>query len=150
MNNNFNEKIQTVSAQIAVFGKSQSDVIKMASILEDEAQTNTDQKIIAGILWKRIALGIPLEVDSSFRYILATTTQNLTPADLQVDSPYNSYMHAGLPPTPISNPGLASIIDAITPTATPYLYFLSDGEGNMHYAATLAQQDANEAKYLQN
>ncbi len=149
MNNNFNEKIQTLQTAIKIFGKSQSDVIKMASILEDEASTDDSRRIIAGILWKRIQLGMALQVDSSFKYInylLGTTTLE----NLQSDSPYNSYNHQGLPPTPISNPGLSAIGDAITPTQTPYLYFLSDSQGNMHYATTLAEQNANQAKYLNN
>ena len=126
MNNNFNAKIAPLAPTIQTFGKSQSDVIKMASILEKEVATPESRKIVAGILWKRIALGMLLEVDSAS----------------------STYIDRGLPPTPISNPGLESITDAITPTQTPYLYFLSDSEGNIHYATTLAEQDANEAEYL--
>ena len=148
MHDNFDQKISALLPSIKAFGKSESDVLKMASILEDEASTDDSRKIIAGILWKRVALGMPLQVDSSFKYIDATTTTDLSAADLQPDSPYNSYTHRGLPPTPIGNPGLSAIEDAIEPILTPYLYFLSDNEGNMHYAATLAEQDANIAKYL--
>ena len=148
MRDTFNEKLQTVQGDIKAFGRSESDVIKMASILEEEANTDESRKIVAGILWKRISLGMPLQVDSSFKYINGKTTAELTVSDLQIDSPYNSYTHKGLPPTPISNPGLSTIEDAIAPTQTPYLYFLSDNKGNMHYAKTLAEQDANIAKYL--
>ena len=148
MHDTFNEKIQTLQTTIKSFGKSESDVIKMASILEDEANNEIDRKIVAGILWKRIAIGMPLQVDSSFKYIDATTTKNLSATDFQSTSLYNSYNHPGLPPTPISNPGLGAIEDTITPTLTPYLYFISDKKGNMHYATTLAEQSANIAKYL--
>jgi UPF0755 protein len=150
MNDNFNTKIQTLAPQIQAFGKSQSDVIKMASIIEDEARLDDSRKIVAGILWKRLSINMALQVDSSFRYINGKTSNQLTALDLQIDSPYNSYTHRGLPPTPISNPGLASILDAITPTKTPYLYFLSDTNGNMHYATTFDEQLANEQKYLSN
>ena len=148
MHDTFNEKIQTLQTTIKSFGKSESDVIKMASILEEEANTEESRKIVAGILWKRISLGMPLQVDSSFKYINGKTSQNISLADLKSDSPYNSYNHLGLPPTPISNPGLSTIEDAVNPTQTNYLYFLSDSKGNMHYATTLAGQDANKAKYL--
>ncbi len=146
MKGNFDEKIKMAESGIKTFGKPESDVIKMASILEDEANTDESRKIIAGILWKRIKLGMALQVDSSFKYIdyLYSTTTH----DLKSDSLYNSYNHSGLPPTPISNPGLSAIEDAIEPTATPYLYFLSDSEGNIHYAKTLEEQDTNIAKYL--
>jgi UPF0755 protein len=89
-----------------------------------------------------------LQVDSSFTYILGKTSKELTVDDLKIDSPYNSYTNLGLPPTPISNPGLASIQAAITPIKTKYLYFLTDKEGNMHYSITLDEHLANVAKYL--
>lgn len=148
MTDNFGQKIAAVNEEINKFGKTQSDVIKMASILEEEAKTPEDRKIVAGILWKRISLGMPLQVDSSFKYINGKTTNNLTVDDLKIDSPYNSYTHTGLPPTPISNPGMETIEDAINPTKTPYLYFLSGSDGEMHYAATLDEHNANKVKYL--
>jgi UPF0755 protein len=148
MNDNFNEKIKSVNADIKKFGKSESDVIKMASILEEEGRTPETRKIIAGILWKRISIGMALQVDSSFKYINGKTTATLTTEDLKIDSPYNSYTHRGLPPTPISNPGLEAISDAINPTKTPYLYFLTDAQGNMHYAVTFEEHVANKLKYL--
>ncbi len=148
MTDNFSNKISALNTDIAKSGHSQSDVIKMASILEEEATTEEDRRIVAGILWKRIALGMALQVDSSFKYINGKTTSDLTTADLQINSPYNSYTHQGLPPTPISNPGIETIEDAINPTKTPYLYFLSGDDGKMHYAATLEEHNANKAKYL--
>jgi len=150
MQNTFNEKIQTLQSDIKIFGKSQSDIVKMASILEEEANSDESKKIVAGILWKRISLGMPLQVDSSFKYINSKTTAQLSLSDLQIDSPYNSYTHKGLPPTPISNPGISTIEDAVNPTQTQYLYFLSDDKGNMHYAVTFEQHVANKLKYLKN
>ena len=148
MNDNFNEKIKIVSGDISKFGKSESDVIKMASILEEEARTTESREIIAGILWKRIYIGMALQVDSSFKYINGKTTATLTSDDLKIDSPYNSYINRGLPPTPISNPGLESIKATIDPKMTPYLYFLTDKDGNMHYAVTFEEHIANKLKYL--
>ena len=148
MNDNFNEKIKQVEVDIKRFGKTESDVIKMASILEEEARTVESRKIVAGILWRRISIKMALQVDSSFKYINGKTTATLTGEDLKIDSPYNSYTHRGLPPTPISNPGLEAIKDAVNPIKTPYLYFLTDNDGNMHYAATFPEHVANKQKYL--
>ena len=150
MNDNFNEKIKGLANDIKKFGKSESDVIKMASILEEEARTMESREIISGILWKRISIGMALQVDSSFKYINGKISSNLTSDDLKIDSPYNSYTRRGLPPTPISNPGLDAIKAALTPQKTPYFYFLSDDEGNMHYAVTFDEHVENKLKYIKN
>ncbi len=148
MNSNYNEKIKTLSEDIKKFGKSESDIIKMASILEGEARLYETRQVVAGILWKRISIGMALQVDSSFKYINGKTSADLTIDDLKIDSPYNSYTNRGLPPTPISNPGLVAIKASINPVKTPYLYFLTDKDGNMHYASTLEEHAANKVKYL--
>ncbi len=124
-----------------------SDIITMASILEGEARMTADRQIVAGILWKRLALGMPLQVDSTFMYINGKNTYQLTAQDLKIDSPYNTYIHTGLPPTPIDNPGLDSIRSAVTPTATDYLYFFSARNGTMYYAITYADHVKNIEKY---
>ena len=148
MTDNYKEKIKKVIDDINEFGKSESDVIKMASIIEDEARTKESREIIAGILWKRISIGMALQVDSSFKYINGKTTATLSTEDLNTDSPYNSYTRRGLPPTPISNPGLEAIKATINPIKTSYLYFLTDNNGNMHYAVTFEEHVANKFKYL--
>ncbi len=144
----FEKKTAPLRDLFQSFGKSEADVIKMASILEEEARLTDTRKIVAGILWKRIALGMPLQVDSSFLYINGKTSGELTLADLKIKSPYNSYLYKGLPPTPISNPGLDAIQAALTPTKTDYLYFLTDTKGVMHYAKTFEGHVANKLKYL--
>ena len=148
MSENFTTKITPLSAEISASGRSESQIIIMASILEEEAQTDTDRRIVSGILWKRLDDGIPLQVDSTIRYVTGKTSSELTVADLQSDSPYNTYVNKGLPIGPISNPGLESIEAALNPTSTNYLYFLSDASGTMHYAMTLKQHDENRKKYL--
>jgi UPF0755 protein len=145
---NFDDKIKSLDDKIKAFGKSESDVVKMASILEEEARTTESKRIVAGILWKRISIGMPLQVDSSFKYINGKTTKTLSVDDLKIDSPYNSYAHKGLPPTAISNPGLSSIEATITPIKSSYLYFLTGSDGNMYYAKTFAEHVANKEKYL--
>ena len=150
MTNNFNEKFSstTITDQVTKFGKSFSDVLKMASILEGEARQMRTRQIIAGILWKRLKLGMPLQVDAAFRYVNGKTSAELTMSDLKINSPYNTYVNTGLPPTPISSPGLDSVWAAMTPINTTYLYFLTDKNGNMHYAETLEDHLVNVAKYL--
>jgi len=148
MQDNFSNKISSINIDIINFKKPVSDVIKMASIVEEEARTEETRKIVAGILWKRLSLGMPLQVDSSFKYINGKGTKDLTLADLKIDSLYNSYKYKGLPPTPICNPGLDSIIATITPNSTDYLYFLSDIKGDMHYAQTFAEHLRNKELYL--
>lgn len=144
----FNEKLKTELLSVQAFGKPLADVITMASIVEQEATSTKDRKIIAGVLWHRIAIGMPLQVDPPFHYILGKDSQALTLDDLAIDSPYNLYKHTGLPPTPINNPGTASIEATIMPTKTDYLFYLSDKNGNMHYAVDHKGHIANKNKYL--
>ncbi len=145
----FNQKMQTIMLSAQAFGKPMSEIIAMASIIEREAASSTDRRIIAGILWKRIADKMPLQVDPPFYYFLNKDSSQLTVKDLSTDSPYNLYKHIGLPPTPINNPGLDTIIDTITPTATKYWFYLSDKNGVMHYAATYEGHMVNKRKYVE-
>ena len=119
----------------------------MASIVEKEATSTNDRRIIAGILWKRISEDYPLQVDPPFFYTLGKDSSELTLSDLASDSPYNLYTHKGLPPTPIDNPGLDAISATVSPIATNYMFYLSGQEGNMHYAKTLAEHLINKEKY---
>lgn len=145
---NFTEKTKPLLLAIQAFGKPASEVITMASIVEKEATSTADRRIIAGILWKRLAIGMPLQVDPPFYYLLHKDSSQLTMSDLAIDSPYNLYKHTGLPPTPIDNPGLNAIEATIDPVQTGYLYYLSGRDGQMHYASTLAAHLANKTKYL--
>jgi UPF0755 protein len=149
MKNNFQNKIITLKTEINNFKKPLVDIIKMSSIVEKETRTMESRQIVAGILWERIKLGMPLQVDVSFKYINGKVTENLTLQDLKIDSPYNSYLYKGLPPTPISNPGLESIQATVTPIETDFLYFLSDKKGNMYYAKTYKEHLQNKELYLE-
>lgn len=149
LRNTFDQRTKAALPSIQAFGKPLSDVIAMASIVEKEATSTADRKIIAGILWKRVDMGMPLQVDPPFYYILGKDSSELTLKDLASDSPYNLYTHKGLPPAPIDNPGLDAILDTVTPTGTKYLFYLSDKKGNMHYAATHEGHLANKDKYIQ-
>ncbi|MBI2476264.1 MAG: endolytic transglycosylase MltG [Candidatus Taylorbacteria bacterium] len=148
LQNNFSTRIQSITAPLSAFSKPLKDVVIMASILEAEARTAETRKIIAGILWKRLGLGMPLQVDAPFEYIIGKNTFQLTTEDLQFDSPYNTYLYKGLPPGAIGNPGLDALLAAVTPTPSPYFFYLSDVRGNMHYAKTFEEHVANKEHYL--
>ncbi len=147
---NFQQKMShpQVAIPIASFGKPLAEVLVMASLLEKEANNSHDRRLIAGILWRRIEMGIPLQVDAVFPYIIGIGSHNLTRAQLQTDNPYNTYVNKGLPPGPITNPGISAIIDAVSPTETDYLFYLADRDGTTYYSVTYEQHLRNRAKYL--
>ncbi len=126
----------------------------LASMVEREAKDAADRPIVASVFLNRLNAGMGLDVDATVQYAIGYTTQdgwwkkNLTLDDLKIASPYNTYIHAGLPPGPICNPGLSSIDAVLHPTQTNYLYYLTGKDGQMHYAQTLDQHNANVAKYL--
>jgi UPF0755 protein len=126
MNDNFEKKIASFLPEISSKGMTEQEIITMASIIEREAEGDNDRAIISGILWKRIKLGIPLEVDAA----------------------PETYKTKGLPESPIGNPGLLAIEAAISPQNSPYLYYLHDKDGNIHYATTFAEHQVNIRKYL--
>jgi len=144
----FNDKISGIEKEISMSGRKQNDIVIMASLLEKEARTIETKQIIAGILWKRLDDGMLLQVDAVFPYINGKNTFQLSLDDLKIDHPYNTYTRAGLPPGPIANPGLESILAAVTPKETLYWYYLSDKEGNMHYASTFEGHLVNKERYL--
>lgn len=149
MRDNFIRKIFPLMPKVELSGRTLEEVITMASIIENEAKTKEDRAIVSGILWKRLKLGLPLQVDAAFSYVNGKTTKELTLDDLKIDSPYNTYLYSGLPPSPISNPGIESIEAALNyPTTTPYLYFLTGDNGRMYYSRTFDEHVANKQKYI--
>lgn len=123
---NFDSRINKLLPIIEKSGKSLNEIITMASILEGEASGKNDIEIISGILWKRISLGMPLQVD--------------------VDK--TTYVNKGLPLEPLNNPGLLSINASINPLKSQYLYYLHDKDGKVHYAVTFEEHKSNITKYL--
>lgn len=148
MRKNFDKKIASLMPKIQASGRSIGEVVIMASLLEKEARTTVNRRIVSGVLWNRLARGMPLQVDAVFGYIFNRPTYSPSYDDLKVNSPYNTYMHAGLPPGPINNPGMDALIAALVPTTTEYFYYLTDREGVMRYARTYAEHLANENRYL--
>lgn len=123
---NFEKKIEPIRPLLVSIGKTEKEIIIMASIIEGEAKGDLDREFISGILWRRISIGMPLQVD-------------VAP---------DTYKTRGLPNNPIGNPGLAAIKAAMYPQSSSYLYYLHDKEGNIHYAKSFAEHKQNVLKYL--
>ncbi len=155
---NFQKKWQTLdSAKIAaqiqietqaeIAAKTPLEIIIVASIIEKEVRTDTDRPIVAGILWKRLKNHWQLGADATLLYL--KKDQQIDANDLQQDSPYNTRKFVGLPPGPICNPGLKSILAALNPQQSEYFYYLTKpGSGEVVYAKTNDEQNQNRAKYL--
>jgi len=153
MRNAFNQNFATINTNNSKLTKTQ--IVILASLIERESGKDPAEKpIIAGILMNRLNAGIPLQVDASIQYAKG---QNLVtkkwwePVTIEeyksVISNYNTYLFAGLPPGPISNPGRDSLNAAANPADTDYLYYLHDKNGQIRYAKTLAEHEANIQKY---
>ena len=131
-------------------GKSIHEIVTLASILEREVQTLHDKKLVADIFYSRMAQNVPLQADSTVNYTTGKSLPAVTQEDIQTDSLYNTYQHTGLPPGPISNPGLDSILAALYPVNNDYFYFLTKLDtGEVIYSRTFEEHVANKQKYLQ-
>lgn len=149
MRENFARQIQTYEEDLLKSGRTLEEIVIMASIIEGEASKSLEAKrIVSGILWKRLKLKMPLQVDAPFKYYNGKHSYTLTKDDLKEEHPYNTYVNLGLPPTAIGNPGIDSLRAAIAPTNTEYLYFMSDKSGNLYYARDFAGHQANRERYL--
>jgi peptidoglycan lytic transglycosylase G len=121
----------------------------VASMVEREALLERDRPRVAAVIYNRLRLGMALGIDATIRYALNDFSAPLTEAQLQIDSPYNTRTHRGLPPTPISNPGLAAIEAAAHPAHVPYLYYVNgaDGCGDLVFSTGSAEFEHNAAAY---
>jgi peptidoglycan lytic transglycosylase G len=124
------------------------DIVKLASIVEREARDRSESAAIAGVYTNRLRIGMKLDADPTIQYALGDWRE-LSLDDLRTDSPYNTYLNAGLPPTPIANPGVAALEGAAKPAAVPYFYFVAkgDGTGQHAFAVTVEEHEANRVKY---
>ncbi|MCX8094762.1 MAG: endolytic transglycosylase MltG [Caldisericia bacterium] len=124
------------------------DILKLASIVEKEAMVDEERDIIAGVFINRLEIGMPLQADPTLKYILDNPSYTLSSKELEIDSPYNSYKYNGLPPTPICNPSIKSIIAVLNPKKTDYLYFVADGKGRHIFAKTFEEHLRNIHKVM--
>ena len=140
-------------AKIKAQGLTEDEGVILASIVEREGRSQEVRRMVASILLKRLKIEMGLNADATIQYALGYQTQekswwkrHLTSDDLKIDSKYNTYIHAGLPPTPIANPSLSSLqaVAEVDPS-TPYLYYYHDSKGNSHYGKTLEEHNQNVA-----
>ena len=123
-------------------------IVIMASLIEKEVQNREDKEIVSGIFWKRIELGKPLESCATIAYIKGEDQWRYSFQDTRIDSPYNTYLHYGLPPGPICNPGLESIEAALNPKNTDFWFWLSTPEGETIFSQTLEEHNYAKSIYL--
>lgn len=155
MLDNFDQRLNPELRRLAQErGMSLYEVLTLASIVEREAVIAEERPVIASVYLNRLAAGLPLEADSTVQYALgydapgASWWRRLALEQLRaVESPYNTYLHLGLPPGPICNPGLASILAVLEPAATPYLYYYAVGDGSHVFAETYEEHLQNQARY---
>lgn len=140
--------IEEHGAEIEASGRSLHEIVTMASLVEAETRKRDERPVVSGILWKRYEAEMGLGVDATVRYILDKPTDTITRSDLDIDSPYNTRKYRGLPPGPIENPGIQSILAALRPEVTAYWYYLHAPSGMIHYAETNDEHNRNRARYL--
>ena len=123
-------------------------LVTIASLVEEEARVDEERSIIAAVIYNRLARDRALEMDSTLQYALGKYGQRLLNEDKQVDSPYNTYKRRGLPPGPISNPGVASLRAAMAPADVDYLYFVSNADGKTHtFSSNIGEHQQAVLKY---
>ena len=128
-------------------GLSRGETIILASIIEKEAQIDSEREIISSVYHNRLRTGWKLDADPTVLYGLGNPPRSLTRVDLRTDTPYNTYLRKGLPPGPICNPGRASIMAALRPAKTPYFYFVASGGGGHYFSETLDQHQRMVRRY---
>ncbi|OGV92406.1 hypothetical protein A3B57_04155 [Microgenomates group bacterium RIFCSPLOWO2_01_FULL_47_10] len=154
MTNTLDTKLTPLLADITKSGYTQNQILTMASIIEREAKNSNDRKMVSGILWQRIENNWPLQVDATLQYakgydaVQKTWWKPPLAIDKAIKSPYNTYLNPGLPPGPICSPSLDSIVAALAPTPSDYWFYITDGQGVMHYAKTAEQHNQNVQTYL--
>jgi UPF0755 protein len=123
------------------------EVVIIASMIEREAALDRERPIIAGVIYNRLKLGMTLGIDATLLYDDPTPDGQLSFSDLEYDSPYNTRINAGLPPTPIASPGRASLEAALQPADTPYFFYVLCGEDGHHaFGVTIADHEANRVR----
>jgi UPF0755 protein len=148
MLDNFNKKLTPeLVTEINKQQKTVHEIITLASIIEKEVSNDNDRKLVADIFYKRLEKGIGLQSDATVNYVTGKSTTRPSAQDLAVDSPYNTYKYKGLPPGPISNPGISAILAAIYPTSNPYFYFLTTPDGKVIYSKAYQEHLQAKAQY---
>lgn len=140
----FSQRLQALAAQR---GLDETELLTLASIVESETPLDREKPLVASVYLNRLRRGMRLQADPTVRYALKAGARRLLYKDLEVDSPYNTYRHGGLPPGPICSPGEAALLAVLEPAETPYLYFVATGNGGHRFARTLKEHQANVRNY---
>ena len=128
-------------ARVPVGNRKPYDVLRVASMIERETRAPEERRLVSAVIWNRLAKGMPLGIDATLRYGLGIQgTRPLTAADLRNQTPYNTSVHKGLPPTPIGNPGLPSLLAAAKPAAVDYVYYVRKPD-HIHHFFTASEQE---------
>jgi UPF0755 protein len=143
----FRDQSQPLMAQRIAAGMSEMEMVTLASVIEKETGRGDERPMISGVFHNRLRIGMPLQSDPTVIYGLDRFDGNLTRADLQSTSRYNTYQRAGLPPGPIANPGRAALEAAITPARTDALYFVSRNDGSHEFSVTLQEHNRAVQRY---
>lgn len=153
MRDNFDKKYNSLEG-LSSTSLNQDEIVTIASMVEREARHAEDRPMVASVILNRYEIGMKLDIDATIQYALGFQAnedrwwkEGLTLSDLKLNSPYNTYLTSSLPPTPISNPGLAALQAVVAPAETNYLFYISDNSGNNHYATTNEEHEENKAKY---
>jgi len=149
MLDNFDVKLSpNLREAIVRSGRTTFETITLASIVEKEVRTDHDRALVADLFLRRLKIGMALQSDATVNYATGKSLSQPTLQDTKVDSLYNTYKHAGLPPGPIGNPSLSSIKAVIFPEANDYLFYLNARDGHTVFAKTYAEHLANKRQYL--
>lgn len=140
--------VEEYADEIAASGRSLHELVTMASLVEEETVTDEERPIVAGIMWKRYDADLGLGIDATVRYILNKPTDEITVADLNTNSPYNTRKFKGLPPGPISTVSEKSFVATLRPEDSKYWYYLHAPDGQIHYAVSNEEHNINRYKYL--
>ena len=151
MMSRFNTKAADVFNSATKANIRNDTLVILASLIQREAANDQEMPTIAGVMWNRLTQNMPLQIDASVQYVLGKEGDwwpKITPADYQIDSPYNTYTNKGKPVAPICSPGLAAINAVVNYQDSDYLYYLHDSQGQIHLAKTYQEQLDNINKYL--
>lgn len=153
MTDNFEQKYAEINGPEKA-RLTKKEIVTIASMVEREARHDEDRPIVASVILNRYDIGMKLDIDATIQYALGYNIsegkwwkEGLTVQDLALPSAYNTYKTAGLPPTPIANPGVEALQAVVAPADTPYIFYLTDSSGINHYARTNEEHEANKKKY---
>ena len=144
------KRFAQVAGELGLRGEEGGRVVTLASLVEREVRVAAERGVAAGVFENRLAAGMPLQTDPAVVYasmLRGTWTGVIHQSELHSDSPYNTYVHAGLPPGPICNPGMAALRAAAHPTSTRYLYFVAQADGSTRFAGSLQEHEVNVQEY---